>query len=228
MASDFLPKRESELLTWSTNFSLKITAAPTDYGLVAAQATAYAALHSTFSAAYLAANDPSTRTPSSIVAKDTAKDALIANARSLARIVQATPTVTDEQKSDLGLTVRDVGPSPINPPADAPGMDIVSAVVRTVKIRLHDSANPTRRGKPAGVAGASVFSYVGATPPAEIASWKFEGNTTRTVVDVEFAADVASGATVWLCAFWYNPRAQSGPACAPVSTNLPGGAVMAA
>jgi hypothetical protein len=48
------------------------------------------------------------------------------------------------------------------------------------------------------------------------------------VVDVEFPADAANGATVWLTAFWFNPRAQSGPACQPISTNIPGGLSMAA
>jgi hypothetical protein len=225
---DFIPPRESELVTWSTNLNTKINAGPTLYGLSVGQATAYGVLHSDFLTRYQTANNPDTRSPSNIIAKDTSKTALIANARMLAAIVQAFPAITDEQLSDLGLTVPAVEPSPINPPADAPGLDIVSAVVRTVKIRLHDSANPTRRGKPAGVAGASVFSFVGATPPAEIVGWKFEGNTTKTTVEVEFASSVASGATVWVCAFWFNPRAQSGPACNPVSTNLPGGAVMAA
>lgn len=228
MATDFIPSREADLVTWSLNFSTKISADATEYGLTAPQATAYAALHTAFVTAYNVANDPLTRSPANIIAKNMAKDDLIENARELAAIIQAVPAITREQLASLGLTVRSTEPSPINPPEDAPGIDIVSAVVRTVKIRLHDSANPTRRGKPAGVSGANVFSYVGATPPAEIAAWKFEGGTTKSVVDVEFDAAVASGAMVWICAFWFNPRLQSGPACAPVSTNLPGGAVMAA
>jgi hypothetical protein len=228
MPRDYIPSRESDFVTWSANFAAKIIVAPSTLGLVPAQAVGYGALNTAFAAAYATANDPATRSPSNIVAKNMAMEALKENARELARIIQAYPAITPEQISELGLTVRDSGGSPINPPADAPKMDIVSAVVRTVKIRLHDAANPTRRGKPEGVSGASIFSYVGATPPAEIAAWKFEGSTTRTVVDVEFDPSVASGATVWLTAFWFNPRSQSGPACAPVSTNLPGGAVMAA
>ena len=45
----------------------------------------------------------------------------------------------------------------------------------------------------------------------------------RTVFDVEFPATVAAGAQVWLCAFWFNPRSQSGPACQPISAYLAGG-----
>ena len=226
---DFLPTREADLVTWSTNFSTKITAAPTTYGLVAGQATTYAGLHDDFVAAYLLANAPATRSPTNIIAKDEAKRLLKANARVLAAVVQAWPSITDELRSELGLTVPDATISSIPAPTDSPKMDIISAVVRTVTIRLHDINNPTRRGRPDGVAGASVFSAVGTTPPVEIAAWKFEGSTSRTTdISIEFDASVPSGATVWLCAFWFNSKMESGPACAPVSTNLPGGAVMSA
>ena len=64
-------------------------------------------LNPNFVTAYNLANADATRSPSNIVAKDDAKALLIANTRLLARIVQATPSVTPQQKSDLGLTVRD-------------------------------------------------------------------------------------------------------------------------
>src|SRR5688572_8340213 len=120
MPLDFLPKRDGDLVTWSVNFKAKITAAPADYGLTAAQATAYGAKHDAYAAAYQTASNPDTRSPTNIVAKDAARFALQAEARMLARIVQAAPAVTAEQKSELGLTVRDVEPSPIPPPALAP------------------------------------------------------------------------------------------------------------
>ncbi len=146
----------------------------------------------------------------------------------LARLVQATPSVTPEQKSELEVTVRDGEGSPIPAPPTPPQIDLVSMVGRTLSIRLHNG-DSTRRGKPAGVAGASVFSYVGPTPPAEIASWKFEGSTTRTTTDVAFAPDLAPGTKVWVTAFWFNPRSQSGPACDPVSALIQfGGLSMAA
>lgn len=228
MATNFIPDREADLVTWSTNFDTLITAAPTTYGLTAAQATAYATKHSAFVAAYQTASDPATRSPSNIVAKDTAKLALVAEARMLARIVQATPSVTAQQKSDLGLTVRDAEPSPIPPPAVAPGIVIVSVSGHTVRVRLQDVSAPTNRGKPAGVSGATVLSYVGDAPPADAGDWKFEGNTGRTVFDVEFPPAVAAGSKVWLTAFWFNPRKQSGPAATPASAYVQFGGVMAA
>jgi hypothetical protein len=127
----------------------------------------------------------------------------------------------------LGLLPR-ASRTPVPAPGNPPGIDIVSSVGNTVKIRLHDSTSSTRRGKPAGVSGASVFSFVGAVAPTDQAGWNFEGNTSKTVVDVAFPSTTASGAKVWFTAFWFNARKQSGPAAAAVGTNIPGGAAMAA
>ena len=124
--------------------------------------------------------------------------------------------------------MRASGTTPIPVPSSAPDIDIVSVSGRSVKIRLHDAASPTRRGKPPLVSGAAVFSFVGATAPTDPAQWKFEGNMTRTVVNVVFPGTVAAGAQVWITAFWYNPRAQQGPGTPAVGTNLAGGAAMAA
>lgn len=225
---DYVPKRESVLVTFSTNFNDKIRTGFAAYGLTSAQATAYDAKHDAFLTAYQTANNPDTRSPSNIVAKNMAKDALITELRRLAAIVQAYPAITPELLSELGLTIRDAEPSPIPAPTQAPGLDVLSAVGRTVKVRLHDAAAPANRGKPDGVAGASIFSFVGESAPADLAQWEFEGNFTRTTVDVEFPTTVANGATVWFTARWFNPRMEMGPVSTPVSTNLPGGLAMAA
>jgi hypothetical protein len=227
MASNgFLPRTDAGLLAWSANFSALITATPTAYGLTSAIATAYTALHTAYATA-LAACDPGVRNKAAVLAKNDAREALKVQARFLAKLVQGTSTVTDSQKAELGLTVNAM-PSPIPPPSAAPALDIVSVVGRTVKIRLHDADNAGKRGKPAGVAGATVFSAVGDDAPVTEDGWKFEGNTTRTEIDVVFPNSVAAGAKVWLLAFWRNERDQSGPPCAPVSTNVQFGLPMAA
>jgi hypothetical protein len=85
-----------------------------------------------------------------------------------------------------------------------------------------------RRGKPAGVALAFVYSFVGTTPPTDLTMFKFEGSSTRTTFDILFPTTVAGGSQVWLYACWANPRTQSGPACAPVTAYLQGAAAHAA
>lgn len=227
MSHSFLPSRDALLLDWSNNFNSKINASATTYGLTTAQATFYGTLNTSWSAAYTTATAPSTRTRGTIAAKNAARALLKANARLLARIVQATASVTPQQKIDLGLTPRDVIPSPINPPTEAPVIEIVAALGRTIKINLR-SVGSDRRGKPDGVHGASLFSFVGAVAPADISAWTFEGSTTRTTFDVEFAPATPAGSQVWLTAFWFNPRSQAGPASTPISAYIAGGVSAAA
>jgi len=226
--SDYIPKTDLGLLSWGTNYSGLITAGPLPLGLTTLIATTLAGKLAAFEAALSASTSPATRGGATILAKDAARRDLVSYCRLTARAIQGTITVTNAQRYDLGLTVRDTAPSPITPPASAPDIDILSVSGNTVKLRLHDPANPTRRGKPAGVAGLSIFSHVGATPPDTESDWTFEGNWTRTTLMVAFPEGTPAGARVWFTAFYYNPRAQRGPAATPAGANIPGGAAMAA
>lgn len=224
MAGNFYQGTDAGLLEGSANFSTLITGAFATYGLTTGQASAYATLNTTYASAYHAAKDPGTRTSVTVSAKNAARLALRSSARLLAAIIKATPTVTNSQLLALGLSVHST-PMPIPAPTDAPALDVASVNAWTVKIKLHDATSGSKRGKPPGVSGASVFTYVGATPPADLASWQFEGNTGRVNFDVLFPNTIAPGVKVWLTAFWFNGRKQAGPTCSPISTNLPGGSV---
>jgi hypothetical protein len=225
-STSFLPNKDAALLAWSLNFSTKITATPTAYGLTAAIATAYGTLHTNYATA-LAACDPNERNKILVATKNTARTALKNQARLLAKLVEGTSTVTDAQKLELGLNVR-ATPAPIPPPANAPGITVLATIGNTVKLRLFDATDAARRGKPAGVDGASVFSFVGTAAPTDESAWNFEGVTSRTRIDLVFPGTVAPGAKVWFTAFWFNNRKQSGPAATAVGTNIPGGSAMAA
>ena len=115
MARSFFTGNDAQLYTGSDAFSSQISATPTAFGLVAAQATAYAALNADFATKYLAANNEETRTKAAIVAKTTAARDLRIAAADLAKIIDGTPSVTDAQKTALGLNVRKV-PSPMPAP----------------------------------------------------------------------------------------------------------------
>ena len=217
MGREFLPAKDAELVTWSNNLSSMLSTGFATYGITSAQATAFATLNTAWVAAYnLAAND-GTRTPAAIITKNQARYNMVQNARVLAGIIQKFPGTTNTMRSALGLTVERVR-TPIPPPGISPTIDVLSVDARNVKLRIH--AGSLRRGKPAGVAGMAVFSYVGATPPEDITAWKFEGNTTVTQFIVAFDAATPAFSRVWLTAFFFNPRGQSGMACEPISTYL--------
>lgn len=219
----YLPSREADLVTWSNNFDALITASAPTYGLTVAQASDYRGLHNAFVSAYQIANDNSTRTPSSVTTKNDAKEALVNGEhgiRQLVGIVQNYPGTTNTLRQDLQITVPDTEPTPVPPPSSPPIVEVKDVYGREVTLRLQDSTTSSGRAKPSGVSGATILSYVGDDPPVDPADWKFEGNTTRTTYSIEFPITVAPGAKVWLTAFWFNPRQQSGPAATPIYTYI--------
>ena len=231
MANGLFPDTNSGMLSWATVFRNGITPTPTLFGLTAAQAAAFGSLTDVYSAALLVCQSPATKTKTAVAAKAQALVNLKANAKLLISIIEGQAAVTNSQKIALGLKIRSAS-TPIPAPADAPALDVVSVSGWTVKIKLHDTNPASKRGRPAGVAGASVFSFVpttpGQTPPADVSAWTFEGSTSKTSMEIAFSPSVAPGTQVYLCARWFNPRSAAGPLCSPVSTNVQGGGVMAA
>jgi hypothetical protein len=224
--ADYLPYREADLLAWSTNWAALTNASPETYGLTVQQAANYQTLHDAFATAWDVTHGPN-RGPAATQTKKSAKEALIrgqGGIRQLVGIVQKFPGTTDTMRVQLKITVPDAEPTPVPPPSQAPEFDLKPPVMRRVTITLHNETVLGRRGKPDGVAGALIFSFVGASPPSpqETHLWKMEANITKTTTEVQFPPTVPPGATVWFTAFWYNPRGQSGPSAPAVYTILPG------
>jgi len=102
MPRDYIPHTDPDFLAWSANYSTRITATPTAFGLTTENATTLGQRQTAFSTALAAATNPETRGGSTILAKDTARVSLESYCRQLANIIQATLTVTDQQRYDLG------------------------------------------------------------------------------------------------------------------------------
>lgn len=223
MSRGYLPTIEAELDTWVTGFENQVSQAPTDYGLTNDMVAELTTKATAFRNARQAASVAATRTPQVVAQKNQAKAELIAYVRQLVRLVQATPGITNDVRIALGITPRKEEYAPVPVPANSPDIDVLSVNRLTVRVHLHEASpagGSSRRGKPDGVAGALVYSYVGAEPPESLSAWKFETNTKRTTVSITFPPTVPAGAKVWITAVWYNPRGQNGPQATPISTSL--------
>ena len=137
MDRNFYTRPEAGVVSGSANFATLISATPTAYGLVAAQATAYAALNTALQTAYATATEPTTRTPVSIQAKDLALKNVKASAKNLSQMVRATTTVTDAQLVALGLTPRTKpAPRPLTTVAPSVASKVMSFGVPVVLVAL--------------------------------------------------------------------------------------------
>lgn len=210
----FLPDTDLRLLDWSVQFKDGLQAHTAVYGISSTQLSAYVAAHNAFATALATATNPATRTKGTVAAKNDARSILKVLAGSYGRMIGANTLVTSQQKLDIGLKPRAI-PRPVPPPTVRPGFDIVGVDGRTVKVILYTAGSPTRRGRPKGVTGASVFSFVGQEPPSDPSLYKFEGSTSKREFEVTFPLSVEPGAKVYLAAFWYSATGMSGPASTP-------------
>jgi hypothetical protein len=224
-ASMLFPRADTALLRWSRNVVDLITPRPGDWGLDVGDVEGYTDLHDRF-ATSVAACDPSVRNKPAVVLKTANRAALEDGAKRVACKLYAAAGVTDAMKVQIGMRPRR-SPSMIAAPTTAPVIQFITTRGNTLTLRLR--ADGTRRGKPAGTKGASIFSFVGAEPAGDISRWKFEANVGRVErVTLTFPDTVPAGATVWVTAFWFNARMQSGPMTSPAGVNLQGGGVVAA
>ena len=219
--------KNETLRSFCQAFLATITPGPVPFGLAVGDVTSLTTAVTSYSDALAVTDEPSTRTRVSVAARDMSKRSLIALMRNLYKKVNAANLAADKREA-LGLPPVDVEPSPIPAPAMKPGISIVKRDENIVSIQLFDPSDPNTRARPLGVSGAAVFSFIGEEAPTTEAGWTFQGNTTRMRIDVSFPASVTPGSKIWLTAFFFNPRAMSGPAATPVSTYMPGGAAMAA
>jgi hypothetical protein len=210
---DYIPSREADLLSWSSNFSAKITADPAAYGLSVQDATDLEPLVAAYASTYQTASDPHTRTPVAIANKRSAKAALIAHLRTLARRIQPNLQVTAAQRTQLGLPVRDRVLSPVPAPSDKPLLELCSEDVCRHTVRLLNEAHPTQRAQPRGTIGAQIFTYIadhGEAPPQDLEQWTLHGLATRSRFELTYhSRDV--GKKAWIAARWFNLKGQVGP-----------------
>lgn len=115
MGRSFFIGNEAELSSGSQGFTTLILATPEAYGLTLEQAESYAALNDEWQAAYRVAKGSGTRTMPTVAMKNNAAAAVRAAASALSHIINGTPSVTDAQRLQLGLSVR-AKRSPMEPP----------------------------------------------------------------------------------------------------------------
>jgi hypothetical protein len=147
-------------------FSDLIVAGAVSYGLTVPMATAYQTLNDSYVAAFVLADAPETRTKGAILARNDAAVLLRAKAAELAKIIEATPTVTNEQKANLGLSVRKT-PEPMPAPGTCSNFK--------VELGADGSVQSTwKANNPTGMSGVTYqvwrrigsdgeFSFLGAT-----------------------------------------------------------------
>ena len=194
MGRSFYYGTDAQLFTGSAAFATKVSANPTSYGLTAPMAAAYQTVNDLYADAYLAALDPEQRTKPKIQAKNDARQSLVLKAAELAKIVEATPTVTNEQKLDLGLSVRGI-PQPVTELGTPTDCKVTLEVNGAVTLKWK-CASPRATGMVYQVfrrIGEGQFEYLGGTGEKKITDSTLPKGSSEVVYQIQAVRSTATG-----------------------------------
>lgn len=207
--ADYIPGPDASFQAWQSNFVTYANANLAALGLVAADMVPITTNQTLWATAFPAHVAAVNAAKAAKQTKDEARAAYVAVIRPLVRRLQASPVVSDAEKSSLGITVAQT-PGPIGPPTTAPIATIECGNRLQQTLRFVDSATPTRKAKPAGVLGVEIWNKVGTTPPASEADLRFVAVDTNAPYVMNF--DLADGGKtnyVWMR--WVSPTGERGP-----------------
>lgn len=221
MPGSYIPATDSGFDAWADNFATLLTAGPTAYGEDAASALVVQTAYDNWAAAYLLTTNPATRTPSAIADKDAERVNCDAATRPVAQRINARSSVTNTQRSDLGITIRKTTRTPVPPPATAPALILRSQIPGVAAVQIRDEATPTTKAKPLGVIGVDLHVFVGASPPASFEDYPLAKTTGKTPNSLGFSG-AQSGETANVVARWTTRSgpggvAQKGPWSVPMT-----------
>ncbi len=202
----YVPARLADFAVWLENFSTLISADPTDYGLVAGDATIIAAQNTAFQAAYLTGTNPATRTSPTVAAMNVARINATAVVRPYAVQISRNPAVSDALKLGVGVNLPNNAPVPVPPIATSPALILESAGPLQHVLQYRDSTTPTSKQKPFGAIGLEVWRKVAAAAAASPSDCTKVGTFTKT----PFRQSFTSGERGMLCTYYARWITRSG------------------
>lgn len=217
--SDFIPTTDADFNTFSSNLKTYVNAHLADFGLVAADVTALNDAQTAWDTAYPAVAPAVAAAAAATQAKVTARENLTTELRSLVKLIQAKPAISNGSKQAIGITIASGTRTPVAVPMTAPigRVEIQNRLQHT--IHFADATSPTSKAKPAGVRGCQIWVKVATTPPADVSELHFLATDTRTPYVAQFdQADGGKTAYYWLR--WENTKGECGPWSATVSATI--------
>lgn len=219
----YIPTKDSDLVSWGANITTLLTGDPARYGVTAAQALNVQNEFDDFDAAYAAAVDPTTRSPTTVAHKNGTKALFLFDIRNLAAIIRSNLGVSDADKTALGLNIPDPVPTPVPTPTTVPVLSVLGANSSQHTLVYHDELTPHTKAKPFGVIGALVFRSIKTTPQTnfDLADPVLIADATKSPFTVEIpAGNGGKFATYW--AQWFTRTGKLGPLSAPQAFVCPG------
>ena len=197
MATSFFnSKNDPKLASGSQFFARKIAEDPERYGLSEQDAADYAAIDAAWQAAYEAARNPNTRTPSVVMGKNIARDAMRRAASGLSKRIDGTVGVTTSDRIGLGLAVRGTPtsmPAPGTPYRFASTVDAIGQLTLTWDCEQPRGSTGVMYVIHRRLGAAGEFAYLGHTGERRFVDAKLPVGAANVTYQVQAVRSTATG-----------------------------------
>jgi hypothetical protein len=163
----YIPTKNADLNNWMANFAAVAAAAPSAYGLTSANIATINAANANFGAAYAPLTSPSTKTKAAVSAFNGQRAASLAQVTPLAVQISASPSISNDNKTSIGVTVRKTTRSPLPVPTTQPSLSLVAMLPGSLQLAYVDGAAPGGKQKPFGAVGMEVWTNIGTVPATD-------------------------------------------------------------
>lgn len=176
MAIDFIPRKDSEALSWMLNFTQWLQANGAAHGFSPAKIAALTAEAGAFGAAMTDNQTAQAAAKAATQVKNTARASAVEICRAYARQLQGIPEISDADRAAAGLTIPDTIPTRIAPDAvmTIPPPQLVLDFGIRRQVTIHWGPNPMNErnnARPAGTHGCEIQAARGGIPSDE-AAWQ--------------------------------------------------------
>lgn len=206
--NDYIPKKDSELLLWGTNFTGIVAAYAGKWTIDTGTVTDLQDAMTAYDMNLKIADGPN-RNKVNVERKNVSRAVFVSKVRALVNYQLKNPVISDADRLMLGLRIHDKTPSTLPVPTEIPALGIEVHNPRQLSI-VFRNADSESKAKPYGVNGAVIVYGLPDTPPAKQSDLPRNVLATRTPHILEFE-ETERGRTVYIAICWQNEKGQKGP-----------------
>ena len=210
MGAPYIPPKNSLFTVWADNFRDYIDINFAALFLGAPDVVAVDTAVNDWDAAYALIANPATKTKVTVSAAATQRATSEAICRLYASQINANPSVTNGQRSALGITVRDTSKTPILPPISYPVLSLNAALPGSHQLAYADSLAVVGKAKAFGGRFVEIRVQVGGTIPTDEDKVPTVAMATKSPLLIAYTIPDA-GKPAYYFARYVSPRGAPGP-----------------
>lgn len=217
--SDYIPRSDADFDVWQENIVTKLKNDKNKFALSNESDAELTTLQTEWQTRNSAHLNAKAAAAAASAAKDEIRDQFENALRRQVQTTQNTPGVTNADRAQLQITIRDTQPTAPAEPQTRPVAQVNTSQRLRHKLSVTDELTPTSRSKPQDASYYEVWVKVGGNAPVGASELRFLDTSTTSSFVAEYDGEDA-GKTAHYMLRWVNSRKEKGPWSQTVSATI--------